>query len=231
MSALGWVVGSALLCAAAGAGLPRLVAVLPERNPDVPPTYLDVAARPGLAWWLAGFAGVVGGLLGWARGGEPDLPAFLVLAVLGTAMGYVDLRRHLLPDRLTVPTLALGAALLGVAALVPGGDPATSYPRAWACAGAMMLVHLLLALVYPAGLGLGDVKLAAPLGLYLGWLGWSSAVVGLVAAFLVGGAVGVVLLVLGRADRRSAVPFGPSMLVGALLAVLWADPVTAWYLG
>jgi leader peptidase (prepilin peptidase)/N-methyltransferase len=94
----------------------------------------------------------------------------------------------------------------------------------------MMLLYLLLALVYPAGLGLGDVKLAAPLGLYLGWLGWSSALVGLVAAFLVGGLVGIVLLASGRAGRRTAVPFGPSMLVGALLAVLWAEPVTAWYL-
>jgi leader peptidase (prepilin peptidase)/N-methyltransferase len=55
--------------------------------------------------------------------------------------------------------------------------------------------------------------------------------VGLFAAFLVGGLVGVVLLALRRATRRSAVPFGPSMLLGALLAVLWAEPVAAWYLG
>jgi leader peptidase (prepilin peptidase)/N-methyltransferase len=225
-----WVVGSALVCAALALGLPGLVAALPERNPDASPTYAQVASARGLAWWLAAVAAVAGGLFGHARAAQPDLPAFLALAVLGTGMGYVDVRRHLLPDRFTVPTLLVGAVLLGAAALVPSVDPAASYPRAWACAGAMMLLYLLLALVYPAGLGLGDVKLAGPLGLYLGWLGWSTAAVGLFAAFLVGGLVGVVLLASGRAGRRTAVPFGPSMLVGALLAVLWAEPVTAWYL-
>jgi leader peptidase (prepilin peptidase)/N-methyltransferase len=224
------VATSALLCGAAARGLPRLVSALPERNPDAPPTYAEVAAVPRLAWWLAGVAAVSGGLLATARAGQPDLPAFLVLAVLGTAMGYVDLRRHLLPDRLTVPTLLAGAVLLAAAALVPGADPTTSYPRAWACAGGMLLLYLLLALAHPAGLGLGDVKLAASVGLYLGWLGWAEAVVGLLAAFLVGAVASVVLAVLGRAGRRTAVPFGPPMLVGALLAVLWAQPVAAWYL-
>jgi leader peptidase (prepilin peptidase)/N-methyltransferase len=226
-----WRAAAALVGGLAGTALPRVVAALPERNPDSLPSYAQVAARPGLAWRLGLLAALGCGLLGWARAGQPDLPAFVVLGVLGTAMGYVDLRRHLLPDRLTVPALAAGAVLLGLAALVPGGDPATSYPRAWACAGGMLLLYLLLALVYPAGLGLGDVKLAGSLGLYLGWLGWSSALVGLFAAFLVGGLVGVVLLALRRATRRSAVPFGPSMLLGALLAVLWAEPVAAWYLG
>ncbi len=94
-----------------------------------------------------------------------------------------------------------------------------------------MLLYLALAMLYPAGLGLGDVKLAAALGLYLGWLGWSYPVVGTVAAFLVGGVVSLALLASGRAGRRTAVPFGPPMLLGALAAVLWAEPVTAWYLG
>jgi leader peptidase (prepilin peptidase)/N-methyltransferase len=128
-----------------------------------------------------------------------------------------------------VPALLAAAALLGVAAVVTQ-DP-SGYARAWACAGGMFLAYLVLALVYPAGLGLGDVKLAASLGLLLGWLGWAAAVVGLLAAFVVGGVVGVVLLALRRATRRSAVPFGPSMLLGALVAVVWAEPIAAWYLG
>jgi leader peptidase (prepilin peptidase)/N-methyltransferase len=226
---IAWVGASALVCAAAGAWLPRLVGALPERNPDRPPVYLDLAARPRLGLVLAVVAAVVGGVLGGARAGQPDLPAFLVMGVLGVAMAYVDLQRHLLPDRLTVPALLAAAGLLGAAAVVT--DDASGYARAWACAGGMFVVYLGLALVYPAGLGLGDVKLAASLGLLLGWLGWAAAVVGLLAAFVVGGVVGLVLLVLGRATRRSAVPFGPSMLVGALVAVLWADPITAWYLG
>jgi leader peptidase (prepilin peptidase)/N-methyltransferase len=181
---------------------------------------------------LALLAAGVGAVLGWARAGEPDVLAFAVLGVAGTAMGYVDVRRHLLPDRLTVPTLLVGGALLAVAALVQGeGGAWHDYARAWACAGGLLLVYLALALVYPAGLGLGDVKLAGSLGLYLGWLGWWGPVVGTVAAFLVGGVIGVVLLALGKAHRRSAVPFGPSMLLGALVAVLWGEAITAWYLG
>jgi leader peptidase (prepilin peptidase)/N-methyltransferase len=226
---IAWVGASALVCGVAGAWLPRLVGALPERNPDRPPLYVEIARRPRLGLVLAVAAAVVGGVLGAARAGQPDLPAFLVMGVLGVAMAYVDLLRHLLPDRLTVPALLAAAALLGVAAVVTQ-DP-SGYARAWACAGGMFLAYLVLALVYPAGLGLGDVKLAASLGLLLGWLGWAAAVVGLLAAFVVGGVVGVVLLALRRATRRSAVPFGPSMLLGALVAVVWAEPIAAWYLG
>jgi len=225
-----WALGAAALSAVGGYFLPRLIAALPERDPDDETTYALIAAPARLPVVLAVVAGVVGALLGWARAGQPDLAAFVVLGVLATGMGYVDLRRHLLPDRLTVPALLAGGVLLGLAALAPQSDPSTSYPRAWACAGGLLLAFFLLALIYPAGLGLGDVKLAATLGLHLGWLGWSFPVVGTVAAFLVGGVVSLVLLLSGRANRRTAVPFGPSMLVGALVAVLWAEPITTWYL-
>ncbi len=224
------LLGSAVLCALLGTMLPRLVAALPERNPDRPPLYRELGAVPRLPLALGVTAGIVGAVLGGARAAQPDLPAFLVMAVLGVAMGYVDLRRHLLPDRLTVPALASSAVLLAAAAAVTGALT-TAYPRAWAAAGAMFALYLVLALIYPAGLGLGDVKLAASLGLLLGWLGWVYAVVGVVAAFVVGAVVGVALLVSRRATRRTAVPFGPSMLVGALVAVVWAQPIAAWYLG
>jgi len=74
-----------------------------------------------------------------------------------------------------------------------------------------------------------DVKLAGLLGLYLGWLGWSPLWVGTFAGFLLGGVAGSLLLALRRADRRTAIPFGPYMLAGALLALFVATPVAAWY--
>ena len=78
-------------------------------------------------------------------------------------------------------------------------------------------------------MGFGDVKLAGLLGLYLGWLGWIELAVGAFAAFLFGGLVGLALLVTGRAGRKSHLPFGPFMLVGALLAILAARPLAqAW---
>ena len=210
--------------------LPRAIAVLPERDPDDEMTYAGIATARGLRPALAVVGAVVGGALGWSRAGEPDVVAFAVLGILGVGMGYVDRRRHLLPDRFTVPALLAGAVLLAAAAVAGGSPGWTGYARAWACAGGLLLVYLLMALVYPAGLGLGDVKLAGALGLHLGWLGWWGPVVGTFAAFLIGGLVGIVLLVAGRATRRSAVPFGPSMLLGALVAVLWGEQVTAWYL-
>jgi leader peptidase (prepilin peptidase) / N-methyltransferase len=84
-------------------------------------------------------------------------------------------------------------------------------------------------LVYPGGMGFGDVKLAGLLGLYLGWLGWSSVWVGAFAGFLLGGLAGGGLLLAGRANRRTTIPFGPAMLAGALLALFVTGPVAAWY--
>ena len=228
MTALGWAVLTAVLSALGALALPRLIKALPERDPDSTTTYSAIASPRGLAAALAGVAALVGFALGWARAGEPDLAAFAVLGVLGVGMAYVDLRRHLLPDRLTVPALGAGAVLLGGAALASGAG--TQYARAWACAAALLGFYLVLVLIYPAGLGLGDVKLAASLGLYLGWLSWGAPIVGTFAGFVVGAVVSIVLLATGRANRRTAVPFGPSMLVGALVAVLWAEPITAWYL-
>lgn len=229
MSPAVWAAIAGAVGALGGWLLPRMIASLPERHPEDETTYAAIASSPRLSWVLALVAALVAAVLGWVRAGEPDLAAFVVLAVLGTGMGYVDLRRHLLPDRFTVPALASGAVLLGVAAVT--ADAAPSYWRAWACAGALLLAYLLLALIYPAGLGLGDVKLAASLGLHLGWLGWAYPVVGTVAAFLVGGIVSIGLLLARRANRRTAVPFGPSMLLGALVAVVWAEPIATWYLG
>jgi leader peptidase (prepilin peptidase)/N-methyltransferase len=80
-------------------------------------------------------------------------------------------------------------------------------------------------------MGFGDVKLALLLGLYLGFLGWQFLAVGAFAGFLLGGVVGAVLLAAGRATRKTRIPFGPSMLAGALLAVFAGAPVADWYLG
>jgi leader peptidase (prepilin peptidase)/N-methyltransferase len=79
------------------------------------------------------------------------------------------------------------------------------------------------------GMGGGDVKLAPLLGLYLGWLGWSSVAIGAFAGFLLGGVVGVLLMTLRGAGRKTRVPFGPMMLAGAVLAVFAAAPVAHWY--
>jgi leader peptidase (prepilin peptidase)/N-methyltransferase len=79
-------------------------------------------------------------------------------------------------------------------------------------------------------MGFGDVKLVPVLGATLGWVGLSSAVVGLFAAFILGGVVGVILLARRRAHRGSALPFGPFLLVGALFGLLVGEPIGSAYL-
>jgi leader peptidase (prepilin peptidase)/N-methyltransferase len=75
-------------------------------------------------------------------------------------------------------------------------------------------------LVNPGGMGFGDVKLAPTLGLALGWYGWSAVVAGTLVGFGLGAGVGLVLLAMRRVDRRTPIPFGPFMLLGALAGVL-----------
>jgi len=76
-----------------------------------------------------------------------------------------------------------------------------------------------LALASPGGLGMGDVKLAALLGLYLGWLGWAAVVLGALAGFVVQAVVALALLAARRIGLRGELPFGPAMLAGAALVI------------
>ena len=89
----------------------------------------------------------------------------------------------------------------------------------------------LLRLIYPPGMGGGDVKLAFLLGLYLGWLGWGAVVVGAVAGFAIQAVLAVGLLAVRRVGLRTELPFGPAMLLGAAVAIGWADAIAHAYLG
>ncbi len=155
-----------------------------------------------------------------AWGASWQLPAFLLLAVAGVLLTVIDLQHRLLPNRVVLPTLVSGAALLLVAAAIEGSW--TDLLRAVLGAAVLFVVFLVLALVSPSGLGMGDVKLAAVLGLFLGWLGWGVVLVGAVAGFVVQALLALVLLALGRVRRDSDLPFGPAMLVGAALTMALA---------
>ncbi|MES1170037.1 MAG: prepilin peptidase, partial [Leifsonia sp.] len=88
---------------------------------------------------------------------------------------------------------------------------------------------LVLAVVRPGGMGLGDVKLAGVIGILLGWIGWEALAVGAIAAFLLGGVVGVGMLVAGR-SRKASLAFGPWMLAGAWIGILAGEPIATSYL-
>ncbi len=161
-------------------------------------------------------------------GMDPVLPAFLYLAAVGLALALIDIDCKRLPDALTLPGYPVAAALLGVAALA--GSDSGSFVRALLGGLAMYAVYFALCFAYPAGMGFGDVKLSGVLGLYVGWLGWGEWAVAVFAGFLLGAVFGVALVVGRRGGRKTAVPFGPFMLLGAFIAVLWGAELSDAYL-
>ena len=156
------------------------------------------------------------------------LAAFLYFAAISVALSAIDLDVHRLPNSIVLPSYAVGAVLLGGAALVSAD--LVGLARMAAGAGILVLFYLVLALVRPGGMGMGDVKLAGVIGLFLAALGWGPLVVAVFAAFLLGGVYGLVLIASGRAGRKSGVPFGPWMLAGAWIGILFGDALTSQYL-
>jgi leader peptidase (prepilin peptidase)/N-methyltransferase len=154
-------------------------------------------------------------------GASWELPAFLGFAGVAVLLGVIDLQHRLLPNRIVVPAIGLGAVLLLIAA-VPGGDWSILL-RAALGAVVLFAVFLVLALISPGGLGMGDVKLAGLLGLHLGWMGWGALVVGAAAGFIVQALLALVLLAGRRIGLRGELPFGPAMLAGAALAIGWSS--------
>jgi leader peptidase (prepilin peptidase)/N-methyltransferase len=183
---------------------------------EPPPAARSVAVRvprplPELA------TGVLFALTAVRFGATPVLPAYLLLAAVGVWLAVVDLRTRRLPDRVVLPALGAGALLLAGAALAAGDLAALG--RAVAGAAVLFGAYLLLALLAPAGLGMGDVKLAAVLGLHLAWLGWPVLVDGALAGFVVQAVLALLLLAGRRVALRGELPFGPAMLAGAALVV------------
>ena len=144
------------------------------------------------------------------------------------ALAAIDIDTKRLPDALTLPSYVVAAVLLLLPAIID--SQWDHYLHAAVGAGALFAFYFILALIYPSGMGFGDVKLAGVLGLYLGWLGWGVLVVGGFLGFLLGAVLGGVLMVVGRAGRKTKIPFGPFMLLGALLAILWGQPLWDLYL-
>jgi leader peptidase (prepilin peptidase)/N-methyltransferase len=156
------------------------------------------------------------------------LPAYLWLTAAGVALSMIDVDHKRLPNAIVYPTaIVVGAWLIGVSLL--SGQPGLAL-RTLLAGLALFAFYLVLKLVYPAGMGLGDVKLALVLGMALGWLSWSAVVIGTFLAFALGALVGVTVIARGRGGRKTAIPFGPFMLGGALLSVFAAEPISEWYL-
>jgi len=157
-----------------------------------------------------------------------SLAAFLYLAAISVALAIIDLENHKLPNRIVLPAYGVAIVLLSAASLLAGNFD--SLLRGAIGLAVMFAAYFAMALVYPGGMGFGDVKLAGVLGLYLGWTSWAALAVGAFAAFVLGAAFSVVLLILRRANRKSGIPFGPWMLLGCWVGLLVGGPLAAAYL-
>ncbi|WP_046775909.1 prepilin peptidase [Streptomyces yangpuensis] len=157
-------------------------------------------------------------LVAAAVGVRPEAAAYAGLAPLLVLLALVDRAVHRLPDVLTLPLAAGAAALLGISALLPGA--AGSWRLALLGGGALGAAYLVLHLINPAGMGLGDVKLALSLGVALGWYGWGVWAAGAFLGLLYGSLYGLTLLLRGSATRDQGFAFGPFMAAGALTGVL-----------
>lgn len=170
------------------------------------------------------------GLVAWLLGHNMDsvVPAMLYFAAAGIALALIDLDCRRLPNAIVLPSYPVLAVLLTVSAWWRHDWWALA--RAGIGGLALFGFFLALALVFPAGMGFGDVRLAGVIGGVLGYLSWSTLIVGAFGAFLLGALVGVVVLATGKGGRRTALPFGPFMVLAALVAIVVAGPIVNTYL-
>jgi leader peptidase (prepilin peptidase) / N-methyltransferase len=155
------------------------------------------------------------------------VPAYLYFTAIGVALTVIDLDVRRLPNAIVLPSYPVLAVLLTIAAAWHGDWWALA--RAGIGAAALFGFFFAVAFAYPAGMGFGDVKLAGLVGGVLAYLSWAALAVGAFAGFLLGAFVGVAIMLAGRAGRKTAVPFGPFMVAGALLALFVADPLASLY--
>jgi leader peptidase (prepilin peptidase)/N-methyltransferase len=146
------------------------------------------------------------------------LAAACWLALCSVPLAFIDAAVRRLPDVLTGPAFA-GTALLLLAAAAAGGQ---WHILARAVLGGIALAgfYLILVVISPSGMGMGDVKAAAAMGTMLAWPGWASLLVGGLAGFLFAAVYGIALLSCGRATRKQQIPFGPFAIAGAFLVIL-----------
>lgn len=240
---------TAVLAGLGGLTVPRLVASIPEPAPKpeagaeegvadgatveapasgepvvvAPPkeTYAHIAALPGLGRRSALASALVGALIGAAVGLEWSLLWLVPLVPVSVALSVVDWRTRLLPRLVVLP-----ATLLAVVAVVAVGlatDDTGSLVRALVAMLVVRSFFWVLWAIHSAGMGFGDVRLAAIVGLVLGWVGWGALAIGVWVGFIAFALPGLGLALVRR-DRsllRKPFPYGPFMLAGALVGLVW----------
>ena len=173
--------------------------------------------------------GLLFAAVAWRLGVSWEVPAFLVFTAGLVALSGIDLDTFLLPKKVFYPVLLSSGLLLVIAGVVERDWQGL---REAAIGGVLAFVALgAIHFAYPKGMGFGDVRLVALLGLFLGWLELGAVAVGLFLGFMLGSIFGVGLMLAGRRGRKDRIPFGPFLAAGAYLAIFVAEPILDLYLG
>jgi leader peptidase (prepilin peptidase)/N-methyltransferase len=184
-----------------------------------------ISARYPLVELTTGILFVAIGLrFGWSWA----LPAYLTFAAVAVVLAGIDVDTLTLPRRIIYGAAAAGGGLLAVAS-IGSGQPSRLLGAA---VGAAVAVACLLAihLIAPRAMGFGDVRFAGLIGLHLGWLGLVDVPTGLFLGFAFGAVTGVAWLAVRGRDWRMRIPFGPFLAAGALVTVVWGEPLAALWL-
>lgn len=216
------VVGA--LGVAAGPWLALLADRVPERKP-LRGGGLRTDGMVAITITSAVVSAALGARLGWTWA----LAGFLVFGACLVVVTVTDLRLFLIPNRIIYPTLAASIVLLTAAAIV--GHDAKAWKHAAIGGVAAWLALLVIHLINPRGMAFGDVRLAAVIGIYTGWIGYDHVFLGLFLGFIAAAVVGVFFIATKRRGAKDPVPFGPFLALGALTAVLFGHSILHWYRG
>jgi prepilin signal peptidase PulO-like enzyme (type II secretory pathway) len=168
----------------------------------------------------AAAAGAVGGIVGTLLLAVLWIAVFEMLLV----MTLIDIRLGIIPDEINISLATAGVLLL----LIPTPlDAAAVLIKIIAALGAGVFFALLIAVTRGKGMGMGDLKLAIPLGLLFGW---PDIILVLMAAFVIGAVIGVIAIARGTNSMKGTLPFGPFLALGAVTAFFWGAPIIGWYL-
>jgi len=166
--------------------------------------FIAVFARLGFAW-------------------QAELVPYLFMVTVLVIVSAIDLREQVIPNRVIYPSIPLGLAAMGAVALARGESGIFLRSLAGMAIGGVPLAAL--ALLIPRGMGMGDSKLAAFTGVFLGY----HQLVAFFFAFLTGSLVGISLMAFKKLGRRSRIPFGPFLALGALVALFWGQALSDLY--
>ena len=168
--------------------------------------------------------GTLFGLLFWHFGFSVELAVSLFYGCLFLVITIVDLERGLILNSLTYPAMAVAVVLSLIAS---SSEIVPSIGSAAAGGGLGLGIFLLIVMISRGGMGFGDVKLAALIGLVVGI---PAVITAVLLAVIVGGSVAVVLLITGKRGRKQSLPFGPYLALAAMVALFWGEAIFDWYL-